>query len=228
MARILSVEDDEHIQHLIGQVLFQQGYEMHYAWNGQEGYEKVLSIKPDLILLDLMLPIMNGVEFLEKLKQQKPVRAIPVIIVTAYGDEADMLKYAVEALGAESYIRKPINFQELVRSVKVVLAQTAAKPRVNGKDQELRKGAVRGDPQLLTIWIDDRLVATLPYKEFALFETLIKSPGPMKKEELLRELGYEAGQGDALKQVLHRLRDSLGAVESKRIRTTPEGYELLG
>src|SRR5262249_6808447 len=108
MARILSIEDDEDEQHLIGQALFSAGYEVHYAWNGQEGYEKILSLNPDLILLDLMLPRLNGVEILKRLQQNKAAEAIPVIVITVFGDEANLLGESVEALGAADYLRKPI------------------------------------------------------------------------------------------------------------------------
>ncbi len=230
MARILSVEDDENVQHLIGQVLFREGYEMHYAWNGQEGWEKVLAVDPDLILLDLMLPIVNGIELLQKLQTQKSTRSIPIIIVTAYGDEADMLKYSVEALGAAYYLRKPIDFSELSGSVKRVLAGFP-RPAADGAvspQPELRKGAVRADPRMMTVWVDDRLVATLVPKEFALLRLLMERPGPVSRAELLKGMGYKDGQENALKQVVHRLRRDLGPLESPRLRTTAEGYELLG
>ena len=61
MARILSIEDDPDFQHLIALTLQNQGYEVHYAFTGQEGYEKLLALDPDLILLDMMLPLLNGV-----------------------------------------------------------------------------------------------------------------------------------------------------------------------
>lgn len=230
MARILCIEDDADIQQIMGRVLFAEGYEVHYAWNGREGYEKLLSVHPDLILLDLMTPVMNGVEFLKKCQENRQLRDIPVVIVTGFGDEADMLKYAMVALGAKYYLRKPVDFKELAGCVKQLLSQY---PRAEGggaspKPQELRKGVVRADSRLLTVWVNDRLVATLSPKEFALLELLMKSPGPMRKEELLKELGYGAAQGNAFKQILHRLRHGLGPSEGRRIRTGPAGYELLG
>ena len=228
MAKILSVEDDEDIQHLIGRVLFAEGHEMHYAWNGQEGYEKALAVYPDLILLDLVLPVVNGIELMQKLGAHKVAREIPVIIVTAYGDEANMLKYSVEALGAASYLRKPVDFKELSRSVKRVLegSRRAAAPAPEAR--ALCKGAVRADPMMMTAWVSDRLVATLVDKEFALLRLLISAPGPVSRADLLRGMGYGGDQSNALKQVVHRLRRDFGAAESGRIRTTPGGYELVG
>lgn len=229
MARILSVEDDEDEQHLIGQALFRAGYEVHYAWNGREGYEKILSLNPDLILLDLMLPMMNGVELLKKLQDNDAAADVPVIIITAFGDEANLLGQSVQALGAADYLRKPIQIQELLQSVKKTLLQfqrpkskTAAPPR------ELHKGSIRADPKFRTVWINDRLIVTLPHKEFGLLQCLMKNAGPAPIQDLLRELGYQRRQLDALKQAIHRLRKYLGPAESRRIQTTPQGYELVG
>ncbi len=229
MARILSIEADQDIQHLIGHVLFQQGYEVHYAWNGQEGYEKILALSPGLILLDLMLPRMNGVELLKKIQENRSTKDIPVIIVTAYGDEANMLGQSVVALGASAYLRKPVMIPELLSCVKRVL--TGSPPAMNGKNaavEELKRGVVRVDMKFRTVWIDDRLVASLPEKEFILLRRLITSPGPVPQAELLKTLGYESGQKNALKQVVHRLRRKLGPAELRRIRTAADGYELIG
>lgn len=230
MARILSIEDDPDMQHLIGQVLFGKGYDIHYAWNGREGYEKVLELEPDLILLDLMLPLWNGVEVLRKLKESKPTQDIPVIVVTAYGDEAKMLKYSIEALGAVAYLRKPISVNELSGLIKRVLAHARPDPAPPERPglEELLKGAVRADPKFMTVWIEDRLIATLTQKEFVLLRGLMSNPGAVADAVLLRDLGYEDHQRDALKQVVHRLRNAFGALERRRIKTTPEGYELIG
>lgn len=230
MARILSVEDDEHIQHLLGRALFQHGYEMHYAWNGQEGWEKVLAVDPDLVLLDLMLPVVNGVEMLQRIRAHRVAKDLPVIVVTAYGDEADILKHALKALGAAAFLRKPIDLQELTRCVRSVLA---AHPRGAARStppsaRVLRKGAVAGDPAMCTVWVDDKPVGTLHNKEFAVLRLLLESPGPVTREQLMRGLGYRSAQDAALKQVVHRLRVSLGEAHKGRVKTTSDGYELVG
>ncbi len=221
MSRILSIEDDEDVQHLIGQVLFQAGHELHYAWNGKEGHEKILQLRPELVLLDLMMPLMNGVELLEKLKGEPAAKDMPVIIVSSYGDKADLLSHSVKALGAAEYLSKPVDPKTLVHSVEQVLARF---PR----PQELAKGAIRADIRLRNVWIEGYLIATPPPKEFLLLRLLMESPGPVPKGTLLRALGYEDANNNALKQTIHRLREDLGPAENHRIRTTPEGYELLG
>ena len=230
MSRVLSVEDDEHVQHLLGRALFQQGYEMHYAWNGQEGWEKVLAVDPDLVLLDLMLPLVNGVQLLQKMRAHRTARTVPVVIVTSYGTETELLKHALEALGAEAVLRKPIDFQELVRTVKATMAAhpRAADRGVPPSERVLRKGTVAADPVMLTVWVDDKPVGTLHNKEFEVLRLLLAAPGPVSREALMKGLDYGAEQDAALKQVVHRLRVSLGESHKRRVRTTPEGYELLG
>lgn len=230
MAKILCIEDDADIQHFIGQILFKEGYEIHYAWNGKEGYDKVLELDPDLLLVDLMLPLMNGVELIKKLREHKATKPIPTIVVTSFGDQANMLKYAMEALGAEAFLRKPIQIDEMISLIKQTLLKYPRAPRgVPIADvKELRKGCVRADPKFQTVWVDDRLVATLAQKEFALLRCLITLSGSAPKSSLLKSLGYGANQGDALKQIAHRLRSAFGPAEKHRIRTTPEGYELIG
>lgn len=230
MARILSIEDDADIQRLIGQALFRENYEVNYAWNGKEGYEKILSFDPDLILLDLMLPLMNGVELLKKLQDEKITPEIPVVVISAYGDEVNLLGHSVKALGAAGYLRKPVNLQEMVVIIKNILLQFPRTPSSKGdaKERGLSKGAVRADPKFKTVWINDKLVATLSPKRFDLLLCLIESSGSVPREALLKKMGYKARQVNAIKQDIHRLREDLGPSEQRRIQTTLDGYELIG
>ncbi len=228
MTRILSIEDDPEMQHLIGEVLFKLGYEIHYSWNGRDGYEKMLMLRPDLVLLDLMLPIMNGVEVLEKMRGHVAVRHIPVIVLSAYGDESSSLERSIMALEVAHYIRKPFSVGDLVDRVKNTLAQSQRGGPPQGsrkKVQEILKGVVRLDVQFMTVWIKGRLVATLSPKNFALLKRLTESAGPVSQEELMRDLSY--ANRDMLKKAVQRLRKELGDSEAKRrIWTSPDGYEL--
>lgn len=228
MARILSIEDDPDIQRLIGAALFPEGYEMHYAFNGQEGFEKVLLVDPDVILLDLMIPILSGIDLLKRLKSRKETQRIPVIILTAYGDEGGMLQKSVMALGAEDYLRKPVMIDEVIARVKQVLARSPRRAAEAAKSAALVKGAIRADPKFRTIWIQDKLVATLPRKRFQLLALLIAAEGPVAKEDLLKSLGYGPDQINALEKTLQRLREDFGSDEARRIQTAPAGIELLG
>ena len=115
MARILSIEDDPDLQHLIGLSLHSNGYEIQYAFNGKEGYEKAHSGKPDLILLDLMLPKIDGYWVCSLLKHDERHSKTPIIIITAKsGDEN--IKLAKEC-GADAYIVKPFEIEDLLARI---------------------------------------------------------------------------------------------------------------
>ncbi len=117
MARILSVEDDVDLQQLYAYALKKQGWETVYAYDGKDGLEKAIALKPDLILLDMMLPGLNGVEVIERLKQREDTRTIPIIVMTAYPSDAQFLEDAVKALGAVEYLAKPVHIDELVKTI---------------------------------------------------------------------------------------------------------------
>src|SRR5256885_7608751 len=113
MARILIVEDDGDLQQMLSIALNQEGFEVHYAFNGKEGYEKILSVQPDVILLDLMMPILNGIEVIKLVTTNTAVRDIPIIVMTAHGDKADMLEHSIKAQGVREYVRKPFEIGSL-------------------------------------------------------------------------------------------------------------------
>lgn len=223
MARILSIEDDADLQHLIGLTLHNNGFEVQYAFNGKEGYEKILSMHPDLILLDLMLPGMNGVEILKAVKANKEVRDLPVIVITAYGDDVSMLEHSVKALGAVEYLRKPLEMAKLVSHIRRALA---AAPRTEAPPEEIRRGVVKADPRFKTVFINDRLIATLAPRRFQLLRVLLEADGELSKEAICAKLGG-AGTVFALEKAIQRLREDLGPTESKRIQTTETGYRLI-
>lgn len=227
MTRILSIEDDPDMQHLIGEVLFRLGYEIHYSWNGQDGYEKTLSLRPDLLLLDLMLPIMDGVAMLEKVRKNNFFRHTPVVVISAYGDNPSLLK-RFDDLEVASYLHKPFAVPELVSCVKNVLSSSESRrshrPK-SAESKEIVKGSLRLNPELRTVWIEGRLIATLPPKSFTLLERLAIGSGPVFWEDLMMDLGYESHE--ALKKAVQRLREELGDSETKKwILTSSHGYEL--
>src|SRR5437764_6291186 len=104
MAKILIIEDDGDLQHMLSIAFNQEKYDVHYAFNGKEGYEKILSVQPDVILLDLMMPVLNGVEVIKLVISNTLVRDIPIIVMTAHGDKADMLEHSLKAQGVREYV----------------------------------------------------------------------------------------------------------------------------
>lgn len=127
MKRILIIEDDDELHQVlrIGLQLNQDGYELYYAFNGREGWEKCVQVRPDLILLDLMMPVLNGVELLKLLQANATTRDIPVIVMTAFSDKAEQLEKSAQGRGVRVCLRKPFELAEMRELVRRILSQPA-------------------------------------------------------------------------------------------------------
>lgn len=118
-AKILAVDDEKHIVRLVQVNLERAGYEVHVAYDGREALEKVPQVNPDLIVLDVMMPHMDGFTVLKTLKQNPDTRDIPVIMLTAKAQDADVFKGWQS--GVDSYLTKPFNPLELISFVQRIL-----------------------------------------------------------------------------------------------------------
>jgi DNA-binding response OmpR family regulator len=224
LARILSIEDDAELQHLIGVSLFKEGYEVHYAFNGKEGLEKIFSLHPDLILLDMMLPILSGVEVIKQVTSNTQTRGIPIIVMTAFTDQANTLEQSLKAQGIREYVQKPFRVTELVSLIgRTIESSPQAPPPPNA----ISKGGVKLIPQYRTVWINDQMVATLPHKRAELLRALLEAKGAVKREKLLDHLWGPSASMNLLEKTIQRLREDLGPA-ANRIQTTADGYELVG
>jgi DNA-binding response OmpR family regulator len=115
-ARILAIDDDETMRWLLKETLATKGYEVLTAESGEQGFSLAVESKPDLILLDMMMPVMNGYATLKKLKDKPATKSIPVIMVTAVGGEYD--KKLASSQGVAAYVTKPIDFPSLLVELK--------------------------------------------------------------------------------------------------------------
>jgi DNA-binding response OmpR family regulator len=150
MANILSIEDDAVLQQTLSMALYNAGYEIHYAFNGKEGYDKILSRHPDLVLLDLMLPMMNGMEILKQMRLHAELRAIPVIVLTAMVDDENKIERALRQQSNIKYLRKPFQMSELIELIGRTLRSA---PKNNPSSPPISKGVIRLDPKCRTLWI---------------------------------------------------------------------------
>jgi two-component system alkaline phosphatase synthesis response regulator PhoP len=124
MARkILAVDDERHIVRLVQINLVKEGYEVITASNGREALEKVASEKPDLVVMDVMMPEMDGFEALEKMKADPEMQNVPVIMLTAKAQDADV--FSGWQKGADLYLTKPFNPAELLSFVRRIFASQA-------------------------------------------------------------------------------------------------------
>lgn len=121
VARILSIEDDVDLQQVITYALAKKGWDVVYAYDGKDGLDQARKFIPDLILLDMMLPGLNGIEVIKGLKADEQTRDIPVVVMTAYPSDAQFLKSAVLAMGAVEYLAKPVHIDELVSTIERLL-----------------------------------------------------------------------------------------------------------
>src|ERR1700724_3404239 len=125
MNTILVIDDDESLRDTIGLMLEQEGYRPLLAADGKTGYERALSAKPDLILVDLRLPEMSGIEISRQLRAGKV--NTPIIVLSAVGEEVD--KVLLLEMGADDYVVKPFGARELVARVRAVLRRTSPDAR---------------------------------------------------------------------------------------------------
>ncbi|MGH9723082.1 MAG: response regulator [Bryobacteraceae bacterium] len=121
MQTILVIDDDESLRDTIGVMLEQEGFRAVLAGDGRTGFERALTIKPDLLLVDLRLPGMSGVEICKQIRSGKS--QTPIIVLSAVGDEVD--KVLLLEIGADDYIVKPFGTRELLARIRAVLRRTA-------------------------------------------------------------------------------------------------------
>ena len=224
MAKLLIIEDDGDLQQVLSVVFNREGYELHYAFNGKEGYDKMLAVQPDVVLLDLMLPVLNGVEVLKLVTTNTSLKDIPIIVMTAHGDKADMLEHSIKAQGVRAYLKKPFELGDIRSVVRRMLTQY---PRNPVTAAEVAKGEVRLDLKFRTLWVKDRMVATLSPMKASVLQILLESKGAVKREKLLQSVWGDKSSVPAMEKTIQRLREDLGT-EGRRLQTTAEGYELVG
>ncbi len=178
---MLVVEDEADVAEMIRYNLGKEGYDVRLASNGTDALRQVKEAKPDVILLDIMVPHLNGWEICRRLKQDRETVAIPVIMVTGRVEEGD--KVLGFEMGADDYVTKPFSPRELLARVRAV----SRRGRLNDSDatQVLRAGELEIDRQRFEVKMKGRLVE-LTRKEFDLLATLIRTPGRVfGREELL-------------------------------------------
>jgi two-component system phosphate regulon response regulator PhoB len=170
--RILVVEDDENIMELIAYNLEQENYLVEEAWTGEEAVAKAGAKCPDLILLDLMLPEMDGLDVCRQLKSDAAVQHIPIIMVTAKGEEADVVT-GLE-LGADDYVAKPFRPKELIARIRNVLRRVSRTEEIT--NEALKIHDINIHPGKREVRLKDKLV-NLTYTEFQVLYLLARRAG---------------------------------------------------
>ena len=179
--KVLVVEDEADVAEMIRYNLGREGYEVRLAATGTDALRQVKGVRPDLILLDIMVPHLNGWEICRRLRQDRETQAIPVIMVTGRVEEGD--KVLGFEMGADDYVTKPFSPRELVARVRAVSRR--GRPGEEQANQPVRAGDLEIDRPRVEVKMKGRLVE-LTRKEFDRLSALVRSPGRVfGREELL-------------------------------------------
>lgn len=218
---ILLVDDEPDIIEIVRYNLALEGYNVETAENGLEAIYKAKKIKPQLVLLDVMMPQLNGIETCKQLREIPELSEMVIAFLTARGEDYSQMN-GFEA-GADDYITKPIKPKVLVSRVKALLRRFRQK-EVDGK---LKLGNLTIDRDEYKILLDEEEM-TLPRKEFELLSLLASHPGKVfKREDILNEIwGNEVIVGDRTIDVhIRKLREKIG--NDKFMTVKGVGYKFM-
>jgi two-component system response regulator CpxR len=214
MDRVLIVDDDVALCELLAESLNTEGFAIEAVHNGPRGLERALSQEHALVILDLMLPGMGGLDVLRRIRARSQV---PVLILTARGEDVERI-FGLE-IGADDYLPKPFNPRELVARMRAILRRTV---RATTATEPLIVGDIRLDPAAREVRLRDALLA-LTSVEFTLLEMLLQHAGRVVTREQLTEtvLGHRLGPFDRVIDVhVSNVRKKLGSSHgSERIKS---------
>jgi len=221
--KILVVDDEPDLVELVKDILERNDYSVISAGNADLAIKKVRESKPDLIILDLNLPGIGGIEVCRILKKDKKTSSIPIIMLTVKSAESD--KIAGLEAGADDYVTKPFSTGELVARVRAVLRRLLY---VGEQGEVLVSGNIRLDSTEHTVYVKNKEINLTP-KEFNLLYVLMKKKGKVLSRTFLMETiwGYEyLGATRTVDVHVRHLREKLGE-EAERIETIEGvGYKL--
>lgn len=205
--QILIIEDDKHISKLVKYNLEKAGYDCTVADDGEEALGILAKERPDLIILDIMLPKMDGFELCRAIKQDVKLKNIPIIMLTAKGEEVDRI-VGLE-LGADDYVVKPFSPRELILRIKAILKR--GKSEESPKDV-IKRGTLIIDVPKHRVTVNNKEIALTPI-EFKLLVTLIERNGRIQSRDQLLSDVWEH-QSDVFTRTvdthIKRLREKLG------------------
>ena len=215
MENVLIVDDDVELCSLVAEYLGSEGFHVEVVHDGERGLQKILSQNPSLVVLDVMLPGMNGFDVLRQVRQQSRV---PVLLLTARGEDVDRI-VGLE-IGADDYLPKPFNPRELVARIRAILRRTTESGS-GSVAETVRVGTIEVDPATRTARQEGR-VLDLTSVEFSLLEVLVREAGRVvSREELTaRVLGRKFSPFDrSIDMHVSKVRKKLGDASEEHIKT---------
>ncbi len=223
MTRILIVEDDRDIAELVDRYLQKAGFATEVLSSGRDALKALADRPPDLLILDLMLPHVDGLEICRVARGNPRTGAIPIIMLTARVDESERI-VGLE-IGADDYIAKPFSPNELVARVRALLRRTQRQPEA----RDMSYGAIQVDTERHVVSSSGTAVS-LTAKEFLLLEYLLRHRGRvLSRDVLLTDVwGYKYTGGTRTVDVhVRRLREKLPPLGDALVTVKQFGYKLL-
>ena len=223
MTRILVVEDDRDIAELVERYLQKAGFSIELLSSGRDALKAIADRTPDLLILDLMLPHVDGLEICRSVRSDPRTAAIPIIMLTARAEESERI-VGLE-IGADDYVAKPFSPNELVARVRALLRRTQRQPET----RDISYGPIHVDTERHVVSSAGAAVA-LTAKEFLLLQYLLRHRGRvLSRDVLLTDVwGYKYTGGTRTVDVhVRRLREKLPALGDALVTVKQFGYKLL-
>lgn len=187
--KILIIEDEKALVDALVYNLEREGYQAIASFDGQEGLRKAINIVPDFILLDVMLPSLNGIDILRELRSNERTKQIPIIVVSAKSEETDQV--VGFSLGADDYVTKPFSVKVLLQRIKALKRRSEANTETTPEEIIRHKG-VRVDLVRHKAYLDEDEMDLTP-TEFRLLECMLRQPGRAFSRQQLME--HAIGEG---------------------------------
>ena len=223
-SKILIVEDEQGVVHLLRDRLEPEGFKVIAAYNGQDGLRAVAEARPDLVILDLTLPGLDGFELCRRIRRQPETARLPILVLSGKAEEVD--KVVMLELGADDYVTKPFSTKELVARVKTLLRRGSAPdlPRV------LRVGTLEVDLERHIVSVAGQPLS-LTAKEFELLKTLLEARERTLTRAFLLERVWDYGEELEIETRtvdvhIRSLRKKLGSEGARIITVRNVGYRL--
>lgn len=224
---ILVVDDEADIRNLIAINLRREGFEVLTAANGAEGLRVAREEQIALVVLDLMLPDIQGTEVCRRLRAEPVTAEIPVLMLTARDEEID--RVVGFEVGADDYVVKPFSVRELVLRIRAILRR-APGPGEEAEDPTLESGPIKVDVTAHRVWVDNQELA-LTATEFKLLVTLVSRAGRVQSRGLLLQDVWEMPPDLNTRTVdthIKRLREKLGSAADMVETVRGVGYRFVG
>ncbi len=222
--KVLLVDDEEDILEFLSYNLKKDGYDVYIAINGKEAIEIAKKVNPNLIILDVMMPGMDGIETCKEIRELPEMKNVLVAFLTARNE--DYSQIAGFDVGADDYINKPIKPRVLSSRIKALLRRGGIVENVNTEKVDL--GGIRIDREKYVIFKDDKQIS-LPKKEFELLDLLASKPGKVFTREVILDKvwGGDVVVGDRTIDVhIRKLREKLGEDFIKTVKGIGYKFEF--